>query len=216
MVSLVEELVLLAIEDDGSVAFTAGAPAFGMALVGACLVELNQLGRIDADLTSIQVLSAEPTGNAALDLVLGEVAAEKDESIEKCVQRLYGRAPEIVRFALASLSGRGILEQRESRFLWVLKSRRYPVKYGREQKEAKLRIVGTLLGEDLPTPHDSVLIGLARAGGLLQGFLSGAEIERLEGQLDKFGGLDLIAKGVESAIRSESVALARAIMVPMC
>ena len=39
-ISLVEELCLLAIEDDGSVASTAGEPAFGMGVVGACLVEL--------------------------------------------------------------------------------------------------------------------------------------------------------------------------------
>jgi len=48
-----------------------------------------------------------------------------------------------------------------------------------EQKEAKLRILATLLGDDLPTPHDTVLVGLGRAGGLLDAFLSPQEVKAL-------------------------------------
>ena len=96
----------------------------------------------------------------------------------------------------------------------MLKSRRYPITDGREQKEAKLRILHSLLGDELPTPHDSALIGLAAAGGLLEAFLSTAEIARLEKRLEDIGGLDLIARGVESAIQDENAERAKAAMLP--
>ncbi len=214
MVTLVEELVLLAIEDDGAVAYTAGAPGFGMAVIGAALVELNQVGRIDADAKALHVLSKTPTGLPALDRVLTELAAQQELPIDQAVRSLFIHAPEIVRLALAALAARGILHAEEKRFLWVLKSRRYPITDGREQKEAKLRILHSLLSDDLPSPHDSALIGLAAAGGLLEAFLSTAEIARLEHRLEDIGGLDLIARGVEAAIQDENAERAKAAMLP--
>jgi hypothetical protein len=94
-------------------------------------------------------------------------------------------------------------------------SRRYPVIDGREQKEAKLRIISTLLGDDLPTPHDTVMLGLARAAHLLEGFLSSSEVERLEDRMAKVGGIDLFVRAAEDAIRTDTEARARAYMIPM-
>ena len=215
MVGLVEELVLLAIEDDGAIAHTAGQTGFGMALLGACLVELNSAGRIDADLQSVSVLSPAPTGKPMLDAVLSELASGERLGIEQWILRLVPMVPDLVRAALASLVERGVLAQKEARLLWVLKARRYPVKDGHEQREAKLRIMETLLGDDLPTPHDTVLLGLARAGGLLEAFLSPAEISRLEARMEEVGGIDLFVRGVEAAIREDQTERARAMMLPM-
>jgi hypothetical protein len=75
--------------------------------------------------------------------------------------------------------------------------------------------MSTLLGRDLPTPHDTVLVGLASAGGLLEGFLTSAEIARLEGRLEEVGGIDLFVRGVEAAIREDQTERARAMMLPM-
>jgi hypothetical protein len=216
MVNLLEELVLLTIDDDGSVAFTAGGSGFRMSAIGACLVELNLAGRVDADLEAVRVLSAESTGNAAQDLVLAEVVRGPERPVQAWVRDLVPLSGDVVQAALRSLASRGILQPQEARFLWVLKSRRYTVIDGTEQKEAKLRILHTLLGDDLPTPHDSTLLGLARVGGLLEGFLSVAEIARLDERIDKVGGLDLITKGVETALREEQEQIARSFLAPIC
>ncbi len=215
MISLAEELTLLAIEDDGTIAYTAGQTGFGMALIAACLVDLNSRGSIDADLDTLHVINPQPTGDATLDLVLSELAAQTELSVEQWVLKLANHVPKLVQLALSALLTRGILAQRDTRFLWVMKERRYPVIDGKEQKEAKLRILATLLGEDVPTPHDTVLVGLARAGGLLEGFLSSAEIQRLESRIGEVGGIDLIVRGAEAAIREDQAARARAVMLPM-
>jgi hypothetical protein len=223
-ISLVEELCLLAIEDDGSVASTAGEPAFGMGVVGACLVELCLRGRLDADVqpaegdsgprTMLIVVSPEPTAEPALDEVLTTVAAGPQQSVVDWTRALFPHAGTLVRLALERLQSRGIIESRESRFLWVLKSRKYPVIEGRELQEAKLRISAVLLGDAIPSPSDSVLIGLASISGLLRGFLSGSELRRLEERILEVGSLDLVARGVERAIEEEVAFRARAMMVP--
>ena len=59
-----------------------------------------------------------------------------------------------------------------------------------------------------------MLIGLAHAGGLLQGFLSSSEVARLEERLMKIGNLDLIARAVEHAIADEHERIAQALLTP--
>lgn len=222
-ISLVEELCLLAIEDDGSVASTAGEPAFGMGVVGACLVELCIRGRLDADVragegdavpqTILMTIAKTPTGEPALDAVLAEVTAGPERSAVEWTRQLFPRAGELVQMALERLQSRGVIEAKEARFMWVLKSRRYPVIEGRELQEAKLRITDVLLGGTIPSPHDSVLIGLASISGLLRGFLSSSELRRLEDRIAEVGSLDLVARGVEEAIEEEVALRARAMMI---
>lgn len=215
MPSLVEELVLLAIEDDGAIAPAAGDLGFGMALLGACLVELGNAGRIDVDLSAVLVLDTTPTGHPALDGVLKTIATGDAAPVAQWILRLSADAATVVRQTLDGLISRRVLRFEEARYLWVLKERRYPLRDGREQQDAKLRIMETLLGEQLPTPHDSVLLGLARAAGLLEGFLSTAEIARLEDRMAKVAGLDLIVRGVEAAILEDQAERARAMMMPL-
>ncbi len=214
MISLTEELTLLAVEDDGRIAYTAGSPNFAMALVGACIIDLNNAGRVDADLAALNVLSTEPTGLAAQDRVLELLGAGPSQTTERWVLELQADAPALIRMTLGQLQQRGILHLTEKRFLWALHTRRYPIDDGgKEQKEAKLRILAALLSEGLPTPHDSILIGLAVAGGLLEAYLSKSEIARLAERIDEIGGLDLVVRGVESAIRSDAEVRAHAIML---
>jgi hypothetical protein len=215
MPSLVEELVLLAIEDDGAIAPAAGELGFGMALLGACLVELGNAGRIDVDLSAVLVLDTTPTGHPALDGVLKTIATGDAAPVAQWILSLSADAATVVRQTLDGLISRRVLRFEEARYLWVLKERRYPLRDGREQQDAKLRIMETLLGEQLPTPHDSVLLGLARAAGLLEGFLSTAEIARLEDRMAKVAGLDLIVRGVEAAILEDQAERARAMMMPL-
>ena len=121
MISLAEELALLAIEDDGAVAYTAGQAGFGMALIGACLVDLNGQGRLDADLTAVHILSRTPTGDPMLDLVLGEMGADTLLSVEQWVLQLAPQVPKLVQLSLSALVKRGILDGRRGFRYCVLK-----------------------------------------------------------------------------------------------
>ncbi len=213
-VSLLEELVLLVVEDDGSIAHTAGTPGFGMAVIGACLVELNMQGALDPDLDAMHVLDASEGRGPAYDEVLRTVAAGPVARTEEWVLNLYPMAQDLIRYTLDALIARGVLERGEKRFLWVLKERSYPLKDGREQKEAKRRIIDTLLSDDIPSAHDTVLLGLALVGGLLEGFLTRGEIVRLEKRIQEAGGIDLTVRAVETALSQEQLIRAQEMIYP--
>ncbi|HSH92184.1 MAG TPA: GPP34 family phosphoprotein [Ramlibacter sp.] len=212
MTSLAEELVLLAVEDDGKISYTAGSTEFILALFGACLIDLNNLGRVDADLKELTLLSSEPTGLAHLDWVLERVRPGGGVPVSRWLMNAQMDSQSLVRLTLAELVKRGVLKTAQTQFLWVFNSRRYPVVDGQEQKEAKLRILAGLLVHDVPTPHDTALIGLARVGGLLEGFMSASEVARLTERLDLVGGVDLIVREVESAVRENYQVRAQALM----
>jgi Golgi phosphoprotein 3 len=212
MTSLAEELVLLAVEDDGKISYTAGNAGFILALFGACLIDLNNRGRIDADLKELTLLSSEPTGLAHLDWVLSKIRPGGGMPVSRWLINTQRESQSLVKLTLSELVKRGILKTAQAQFLWVFNSRRYPVVDGQEQKEAKLRILATLLNQGLPTPHDTALIGLARVGDLLQGFMATDEISRLSARLDLVGGVDLIVREVEVAIRENYQIQAQALM----
>jgi Golgi phosphoprotein 3 (GPP34) len=212
MLTLADELVLLAIEDDGRIAPAAGQPAFALALLGACLVELSRAGRIDADLARLQIVRDAETGNRALDLLLARLTTAEPRSVGSWLQELRALAPEVGREVLDSLVARQVLEYQEKRLLWARRARRYPIVNGEEQREARSRLLAALEADIPPTPHDAALIGLAAAGGVLKGFLPRTAMGRLQDHLDLYGGLDLIVRATQQAVREDTAARAREII----
>lgn len=213
MLSLHQEMLLLALNDDGDIEFTAGTSTFRLAFVGACLIELALKDKIEVDPEEVRVIARDIDHDAALTLVMERLCEQSTpQRLRFWLSHLQEDFQEITRLTLKSLCDQGILKSEESRFLWVLSSRKYPVIDGTEKKEAKLRIMETLLGDSIPSPEDSVLIGLARVGGLLEAFLSTSEIARLEDRLEQVSNLDLTAGLVELAIQEEQEAIARAML----
>src|SRR5687767_5690905 len=103
MTSLAEELVLLAVEDDGKISYTAGSAEFILALFGACLIDLNNLGRIDADLKELRLLSSEPTGLGHLDWVLERIRPAAATPVSRWLMSAQTDSKPLVRLTLAEL-----------------------------------------------------------------------------------------------------------------
>ena len=75
-VSLIEELLLLTLEDSGGEFDEVPEVYLTCGIAGGALMELSLKGRIDSDLTELWAVDQTPTGDAILDQVLAEIAAE--------------------------------------------------------------------------------------------------------------------------------------------
>ena len=154
-ISLVEELLLLALEDSGGEFDSVPEIYLNCGIAGAALMDLALRDRINSDLDGVFAVNAAPTGDAALDSVLAEIAAEpKRLTAQEWISRLSQQAPALRKAALATLCARGVLRESDHEFLWVLKERRYPIVEGQERPEAKRRILALLYNDDLPSPQD--------------------------------------------------------------
>ena len=201
MLRFAEEIILLLLNDeDGSFA---RVPYWSLnyALAGGILMDLALENRIDTDLDSLILLDSTPTGDDLLDSTLAEIAGDQGRDARFWVERTANRAEEIRERALERLVDRGILEEEENRFLWVFKSRRYPIREGEPEREVKLRIMAVLFSDEIPDPHDIVLICLADECGIFEKLLSRQELERATERIDQVRKLDLIGQAMSQAIR---------------
>lgn len=201
MLRLAEEIMLLLLPDGGGRVGGRGDRSVDYALAGSVLVDLALENRIDTDLQRLMLLDAEPTGDELLDPTLADIAAaDATFNTRHWLERSLHRAADIRRAALARLVGRGILERRANRLLWVFGARRYPLIEGEAQREVKLRIEDVLLGEGIPDARDVVIICLADACGLFRELFSPHHLDKALPRFQYVRKMDLVGRAVTAAV----------------
>lgn len=207
--SIAEEMLLLLLHDDDGTFIRLPDWSIRYALSGSVLMELAELGRIDTDLERLFVVSEEPVENDLINSLLHEIIREEnDQNIRFWVERTAVHAEAIREHALNSLIDKGILEKREQQFLWVFRSRKYPIIDGRAEKEVKLRLFEVLLSDALPSPRDVVILCLTHACGILNEILPRHELDRALDRIEQVRRLDLIGQTVAKAIWDIEISIA--------
>lgn len=206
--SFAEELYLLALDDKAGVVRSMPAYALDYALGGAILMELALANRIDSDLTALNVISSDATGDALLDDVLKELHERPElHSISYWLKTLADQSTAIEKRVLASLIRKGILRQENRRVLWVFEVRRYPLVGDREVKEVRTRLRELIFGTDIPEARDIVLVSLGNACRLLDDLFSAEEFEKVEPRITTLSRLDLIGEEMSKVIREIELAV---------
>ena len=209
MLRFAEEIMLLLLNDQGGKFVRVPDWSLSYALAGGVLMDLALENRIDTDLEKLVLVSDAPVGDNLLDPTLADIASAQDKRDARFwVERTAAWSDEIRDRALARLVERGILESRDDRFLWVFRSRRYPVVDGKAEREVKLRIMEVLLSDQLPAPRDVVIICLADACGLFRRLLAKNELQAAAPRIDVVRKLDLIGQAMTQAIRDIELSLA--------
>ena len=176
-------------------------------------MDLALLDRIDTDPQQLILLDATPLRDPMFDPTLAAIEhAGSRHDARYWVERIGDLADDIRECALARLVERGILERKEDRFLWVFRSRRYPMIGGKAEREVKQRIMGVLFSDDIPEPRDVVIICLANACRIFEKLLSPRELERASERIRQVRKLDLIGQAVSNAIWEIETSLATAII----
>ena len=211
MLRFAEEVLLLLLNDEGG--RFAAVPKWSQdyALAGGVLMDLALENRIDTDLEKLVLVDATPLGDSLLDSTLADIAAGEQQDARYWVERTAQRADAIRDEALSRLVNVGILESRDDRFLWVFRSRRYPLIDGKAEREVKLRIMGVLFSSDIPDPRDVVIICLADACGIFRGLLSRQELGRASARIEQVRRLDLIGQAMSQAIQDLELSIAASV-----
>ena len=200
MLRLSEEIILLLLHDeDGTFAPMPGL-TLNYALAGGVLMDLAMENRIDTDTQNLMLIDPTPTGDSLLDATLADIQQVEERSLSFWVERTAHSGEVLKEEVLSRLVSAGIIEQRDERFLWVFRSRRYPVTQGEVEREVKLRIMGVLFSDDIPDPRDVMIIALADACGIFNRLLARNELDRASERIDQVRKLDLIAQAMSQAI----------------
>ena len=209
--SLTEELVLVALDDDTGRLIDLLPFSLETAIAAALVMDLTLAGRIDTDPERLFVLSPAPTGHAIIDEVLARIAAEPAPlSSAEWLRRLAIPGLALRDRVLDQLVQRGVLRSVEKRFLWVFRTRVYPPTSGLEEREVKSRVMTLLNNDDIPDSRDAMLVGLLRATGIMERLLSEPEYLRLRARIDQMSGLEEVSRALTQEVADLYMLLASA------
>ena len=183
MLAFSEELLVLLLEDEHGTLLPIPRTNIECALAGAVLMDLAFANRIDTDLETLMVTDRAPTGNLMLDRALAKIGAREETTDTRTwIKVLAAEDADYIREqALVRLVQHGILERRDSSFIWVFGPRRGILdrrersfvwafgarRHHETERDIKLRVGNVLLSDDIPDPRDVALIGLVDACDLL-------------------------------------------------
>ena len=112
MLSLHQELLLLAINDQGDIEFTAGTSTFRLAFVGACIVTLTQSNHLECDLDEVRVINHSAPLDPTLALVLAKInEPSTPQRLRYWLSELQEDFQELIKLALQSLCEQGVLQK---------------------------------------------------------------------------------------------------------
>jgi hypothetical protein len=211
MLSMLEEVVLLAIDEQTGGLRSTREFATAYALVGAVFFDLALAKRIDTDTESIHIVDTTPTGNATVDRVLFDMGKRADlTTVKEWIEEIFHRKDDLEGEALRSLIDQGILRHEKSKLLWIIDVERFPLMDNKPQQHVKLRLAQAILTDDIPTTRDIMLVSIAEPCGLLPYILSEGALAARRTRIQMLCNMETISRKVTDAIVSLEAALRQA------
>jgi Golgi phosphoprotein 3 (GPP34) len=209
--SLAEELVLLAYDDEGRSQLS--GTNLDLGLGGALLLELALAGRVDVVDKRVVVADPAPVGHPLVDGALDRIRAEgKSRKPKDWVSKLSKHSrPAVLRQLVAA----GTLESEEDKVLLVFSRTRYPSAHGVEppaETEARQRMRAAVTGTADPDARTAALCALVAAVGLDRKVFPHLPRKQVKERLKRIGEGAWAATAVKKAIEEVQAAITVAVV----
>jgi hypothetical protein len=211
MLTMLEEVVLLAVDETSGGLRSTREFGTAYALVGAVFFDLALAGKIDTDTEAIQIVNRAPTGNPTLDHVLDAMAQHPHIStVRQWIEEIFQRRQDLEGEALRSLIAQGILRHEKTKRLWIIDVERFPLVNDKPQQHVKMRLAQSILTDTIPDTRDIMLVSITEACGLLGFVLSDAQLDARRQRIQTLCGLETISRKVTAAIADLDTTLRQA------
>jgi hypothetical protein len=211
MLTMLEEVVLLAVDEATGRLRSTREFGTAYALVGAVFFDLALARRIDTDTEDIHIIDNNPTGDPTLDRVLSAMSERRDvKTVRDWIESIFMERYDLEGEALGSLIARGILRHEKSKLLWIIDVERFPMVNERQQQHVKLRLADAILSDGIPVTRDIMLVSIAEPCGLLGYVLSESQILARQERIRMLCNLETISRKAADAIISLDMSLRQA------
>ena len=201
MLTMLEEVVLLAVDEKTGGLRSTREFGTAYALVEAVFFDLALARKIDTDTEAIHIIDTTPTGNATLDRVLAEMARKPQLlTVRDWIEEIFLRRDDLEGQALGSLINQGVLRHEKSKMLWIIDVERFPMVNDKPHQHVKLRLAQAILTDAIPDTRDIMLVSIAEPCGLLGYVLSDTQIKSREERIQTLCNLETISRKVTAAI----------------
>ena len=201
MLTMLEEVVLLAVDERNGGLRSTREYSTAYALVGAVFFDLALAKKIDTDTEEVQIIDTTPTGNVTLDRVLAHMAARPHlKTVSAWIEEIFHERNDLEGEALASLISSGILRHEKSKLLWIIDVERFPLVDNKPQAHVQLRLANAVLSDNIPATRDIMLVSIVEPCGLLPYVLSEDTISLRRARVQLLCNLETISRKVTDAI----------------
>jgi Golgi phosphoprotein 3 len=201
MLTMLEEVVLLAVDERTGNLRSTREFGTAYALVGAVFFDLALARKIDTDTETIHIIDTTPTGNATVDRVLAEMAKRPDlTTVRQWIEEIFLHRRDLEGEALLSLIASGVLRHEKSKLLWIIDVERFPLVNDKPQQHVKTRLAHAILSDEIPDTRDIMLVSIAEPCGLLPYVLSDYQVENRRERIRMLSNLETISRKVSAAI----------------
>lgn len=202
MLTLSEEIVLLAIDERAGALMLLPERSLDFALSGAMMIELSMRGKIaTVDDVFLKVLNRDSTGDKILDEALSLIPSSPHLTIENALARIARKGESWVSKTFQSLVEKDVLEKKESHFLWLVRESSFHVKDHNLLDGLRLHIRDVIINESIePDTREIALISLMDACKISFTIFSDDELAKYSERFEEITKKDPIARAVSFAI----------------
>jgi hypothetical protein len=200
MLTLPEQLLLLAMDDKKGTILRAAVIPIRFGLAGAAIMELALREKVKISDKKLDLVNDSYTGDNLLDEVINQFKnTNKSKSASDWIIVLANKE-NIQKLTVDSLVNKGIFEAEEHKTLGVFNSTHYPMKDSGEELGIKEKIRRVVLYNNEPDTRVAVLIGLVNTCGLTNEIFSKDERKEAKNRIKEISNSDLISKTVADTI----------------
>jgi hypothetical protein len=195
--TLAEQLLLLAIDDDTGKLLPLPDRALDYALAGAIVADLSRVGRVEVTRDTLSVLDASPVNSVPEDLGLLDLNQANVTTLRGALSHLAGDAHGLRHRVIEQLVNKGVIREEDKEFLWIFHFSRYPLADPSTETAVKQRLRNRIRDSKIPlSDSDHVLIALVHACQLEYLLLSVEEQSRFRERIDEITSSDCIGHAV--------------------
>jgi hypothetical protein len=169
MLTLYEELQLLAIHADKGIFIGSAADRLIPGLVGAVLAELAITGKIcSSNNHRLQVEEDNPTGEPILDSAISILKkSDKERKFGYWLNSLFPKPDKLHKKVTRSLVQKGLLTQEDDNLVWVIPAPIHPEINASAKYDVIQHLRGIVLAKEQASPREIAFLSLISACGLL-------------------------------------------------
>lgn len=199
--TLAEQLLLLALDDESGKLLPLPERSFDYALAGAVLADLTRVGRLKVSGDSIEILNTEPVQSPAEDFGLLELEQAVVQSLRGALSHLAADVNGLRNRLTSQLVEKGVLSKQQQDFLWVFHFSRYPLADKAAENAIKQRLRNRILMSEIPaTESDHLLIALLHVCQLEKLILSDSERREQADRIAAIARHDRIGSAVQACL----------------
>jgi Golgi phosphoprotein 3 len=215
MLTITEELFLLSLVEKKNSVAVPSSMELGYSLAGALLVELALNGRlVFVDKQKLKVVNGLPLGIAWLDDLLEQMLKKGQPKKTTYWISMLGASPKkLIQKLLASLQSKGVLNEEEKRFLWMIPYAEYSLQNASAKYTLKQQLRAVVLGGETATSQWVILLSLLKACNMLDHLFTRDEYKSAQKQVAALTAGEAFGQAVNEVMEEVMAAISAATLV---